>query len=213
MLDGMDTSTLWEEFMAHRSPLARGRLAVAYLPLVSEQVQAFAERAPQKAEELPHYGVIGLLKAIEMFDQDRGVPFEPFARSRIRGAISDFLRTLAVGRARAGTGVRPSGRGEIPAVPVELLRDAGGATSGDGRALDDEVWRAIDALSVSHKLVIGLHYCDGVALKEVSRILGISRRDVQALREAALHSVRTHLSLRSWLDRGSQTRLSSARVR
>src|SRR3989442_14877298 len=38
--------------------------------------------------------MIGRLGAIGRFDSDRGIPFEVFARLRVRGAIYDYLRTL-----------------------------------------------------------------------------------------------------------------------
>lgn len=189
-LDEMETSAVWQEFASARDPHARERLAVAYLSLVREQVRTFADRALGKAEELERYGLVGLLKAIDMFDPDRGMPFEPFARQRIRGAISDYLRTLRLRSAQAA---------DVRAVPpAALLRDAGVEASSSGE--DTEIWRAIEALSPSQKLVIGLHYCEGVTLEEIGRVLGISRRGVRALRVEALHSVRTHLSVRSWLD-------------
>lgn len=188
-LEKMETSALWQAFASDRDPHARERLAMAYLPLVRDQVRTCADRAPGKAEEIERYGLIGLLKAIDMFDPHRGVPFEPFARQRIRGAISDYLRTLRLRSGRAAEG---------RTVPAALLRDAGVGSSSS--AVDSEMWRAIEALSPSQKLVIGLHYCEGVTLEEVGRVLGISRRGVRALRVEALHSVRTHLSVRSWLD-------------
>lgn len=207
-LDHASTGALWERFMKDRDPLVRERLAMEYLPLVREQVKATADRVVRaRVDELERYGMIGLLKAIDVFDPDRGAPFESFAPQRIRGAIADYRRTLALGRARAGrlhAGQAPENR-----VPAALLRDAdgalhqmvqGGEAMGNGRSLEREVWRAIEALTVSQKLVIGLHYCEGVTLEEVGRVLDISRREVRALRDEALHSVRTQLSLRSWLD-------------
>lgn len=160
-----------------------------YLPLVREQARAFADRRVAKTEELERYGLMGLMKAIEMFDPDLAVPFETFAKQRIRGAMADYLRTVTASRARAGT----------TPVPAALLRDIGN----DGpasRAVSMEIWRSIEALPPSQKLIIGLHYCEAITLKDVGRILGITEGEAQLLRSQAVHSVHTHLSLRSWLD-------------
>ncbi len=90
------TSDLWARFRDDRSPAARERLALAYLPLVRAQARQMAARVPAsvKSEDLEGYGMIGLLEAIDRFDPDRGIPFEAFARLRIRGAMYDYLRTL-----------------------------------------------------------------------------------------------------------------------
>ncbi|HET6781303.1 MAG TPA: sigma-70 family RNA polymerase sigma factor [bacterium] len=159
-----------------------------YLPLVREQARTFSDRRA-RTDELERYGLMGLMKAIEMFDPDRAIPFEAFAKQRIRGAMSDYLRTVAAGRAHAGT----------TPVPAMLLDDIGSDVPAS-RAASMEIWRSIEALPPNQKLIIGLHYCEAVTLKDVGRILGITEREAELLRNQALHSVHTHLSLRSWLD-------------
>jgi RNA polymerase sigma factor FliA len=53
-------------------------------------------RAPQPLEQsdLVQLGMIGLLDAAERFDPNRGVQFQTYAVSRIRGTIQDELRKL-----------------------------------------------------------------------------------------------------------------------
>ena len=46
-------------------------------------------------EELIQVGTIGLIEAAKSFDQSKGVDFEVFARTRIRGAILDQVRKLS----------------------------------------------------------------------------------------------------------------------
>jgi RNA polymerase sigma factor for flagellar operon FliA len=43
-------------------------------------------------DDLVSVGVLGLMESVERFDPARGVPFETFARHRVRGAILDALR-------------------------------------------------------------------------------------------------------------------------
>src|SRR5205085_9890318 len=45
-------------------------------------------------EDVVSYGVMGLIDAIDRFDATRGVKFETYAVTRIRGYIIDQLRTL-----------------------------------------------------------------------------------------------------------------------
>ncbi len=89
-------AALWELFKEHRNAGVRERLALAHLSLVRAQARQMAGRVPPsvKGEDLEGYGTIGLLEAIDRFDPDRGIPFEVFARLRIRGAMYDYLRTL-----------------------------------------------------------------------------------------------------------------------
>ena len=46
-------------------------------------------------EELIQVGTIGLIEAAKSFDESKGVEFEIFARTRIRGAILDQVRKLS----------------------------------------------------------------------------------------------------------------------
>jgi len=43
-------------------------------------------------DDLVSVGTLGLIESIDRFDASRGVPFESFARHRVRGAILDALR-------------------------------------------------------------------------------------------------------------------------
>src|SRR5438445_507577 len=94
--DSQSVASLWQVFKEARAVAVRERLALAYLPLVRAQTRQMTSRVPPtvKSEDLEGYGMIGLLEAIDRFDPDRGIPFEVFARLRIRGAMYDYLRTL-----------------------------------------------------------------------------------------------------------------------
>lgn len=94
--DGARTAELWQHFKTRRDRAVREQLALAYLPLVRAQARRMAGRVPPsvRAEDLEGYGMVGLLEALDRFDPNRGIPFEAFARLRIRGAMYDYLRTL-----------------------------------------------------------------------------------------------------------------------
>ena len=87
---------LWIEFIeTHRSEL-REELIATYTPLVRYVVGRLGipQTSLLEAEDLVSYGIIGLINAIDRFDPTRGVRFEAFATSRIRGAVIDQLRVL-----------------------------------------------------------------------------------------------------------------------
>jgi RNA polymerase sigma factor FliA len=87
---------LWTEFVATRRPQLRDELITEYAPLVRFVVSRLGipPTSLLEAEDLISYGMIGLITAIDRFDPSRGVRFEAFATSRVRGAVIDQLRAL-----------------------------------------------------------------------------------------------------------------------
>ena len=87
---------IWAEFVATRRLELRNELIVRYAPLVRVVVGRLGIPSSSllDAEDLVSYGMIGLINAIDRFDPARGVRFEAFATSRIRGAVIDQLRVL-----------------------------------------------------------------------------------------------------------------------
>src|ERR687885_2594274 len=74
----------------------RDELIVKYMPLVHYVVRSLALSLPPMldAEDVVSYGAMGLIDAIDRFDATRGVKFETYAVTRIRGYIIDQPRTL-----------------------------------------------------------------------------------------------------------------------
>lgn len=66
------------------------------LPQVRYIARRIHERLPRHVpfEDLVHAGVLGLIDALNKFDQSRHVQFSSYAKFRIRGAILDNLREL-----------------------------------------------------------------------------------------------------------------------
>ncbi|HYL45209.1 MAG TPA: FliA/WhiG family RNA polymerase sigma factor [Ktedonobacteraceae bacterium] len=87
---------IWAEFVTTRRPWLRKELITEYAPLVRFVVSRLGIPSTSllEAEDLVSYGMIGLINAIDRFDPSRGVRFEAFATSRIRGAVIDQLRAL-----------------------------------------------------------------------------------------------------------------------
>jgi RNA polymerase sigma factor for flagellar operon FliA len=67
-----------------------------YLHLVKYVAGRISVNLPPNVElqDLINDGVVGLIDAIEKYDDDRGVKFETYAITRINGAIIDALRAL-----------------------------------------------------------------------------------------------------------------------
>ena len=65
-----------------------------HLPLVRQVVQRMLARKPPEisTEDLISWGTMGLLDAIQKYDQAREASFSTYAQYRIRGSILDYLR-------------------------------------------------------------------------------------------------------------------------
>lgn len=75
---------------------ARERVLMEQLPQVRYIARRIHERLPRHVpfEDLVHAGVVGLIDALNKFDQSKHVQFSSYAKFRIRGAILDSLRDL-----------------------------------------------------------------------------------------------------------------------
>ena len=87
---------LWRRYKGEGDDSARERLVVAYSPMVKFVAGRLGAGLPSHVEDadLISYGLVGLIGAIERFEPERGIKFETFAMTRIRGAIIDELRSL-----------------------------------------------------------------------------------------------------------------------
>lgn len=88
--------TLWERYRDTGSEALREQLILHYAPVVKYVAGRVGVGLPNTIEhgDLVSYGMFGLIDAIERFDSDRGVKFETYAITRIRGAIIDELRAV-----------------------------------------------------------------------------------------------------------------------
>jgi RNA polymerase sigma factor for flagellar operon FliA len=75
---------------------SRSEVIHRYIHLVKYVAGRISVNLPPNVElnDLINDGVVGLIDAIEKYDDDRGVKFETYAITRIHGAIIDALRAL-----------------------------------------------------------------------------------------------------------------------
>lgn len=90
----MEKQRLWEEYKARRDQNSFNTLVESYLPLVKKIFDNlnFPLSSSLEEDDVLNAGVLGLIQAIQRFDASRGVPFELYAKKRIKGAILDELR-------------------------------------------------------------------------------------------------------------------------
>jgi len=73
----------------------RNDTVLKYFPLVRATAIKLHKRLPQQVEldDLISAGFMGLMEAVDRFDESRNVPLASYARQRIHGAIVDSLRS------------------------------------------------------------------------------------------------------------------------
>ncbi|MBA2274571.1 MAG: RNA polymerase sigma factor WhiG [Actinobacteria bacterium] len=86
----------WTRYKEDASPADRDVLILNYSPLVKYVAGRVAAGLPSNIEQadLISYGIFGLIDAIDKYELERGIKFETYAISRIRGAIIDELRAI-----------------------------------------------------------------------------------------------------------------------
>jgi len=91
-----ELNELWQDFTREATPELKHRLMLHYVWLV--RYVLYGMNLPVNSiltdEDFLHIGILGLHESIERFDLDRGIKFETFATSRIRGIVLDELRRL-----------------------------------------------------------------------------------------------------------------------
>jgi RNA polymerase sigma factor FliA len=104
------------------APSGVDELVRGHLPLVGHLVRELAGRLPAHVnrDDLTSAGMMALVTSAQGFDDSRGVPFARFATIRIRGALTDELRSMDW----ASRGVRSRAR-EVDSARSELTAALG----------------------------------------------------------------------------------------
>ncbi len=87
---------LWREYKDSGSKISKDKLLVEYAHLVKYIAARIMVNLPKHIDsnDLISAGIMGLIKAVETFEPERGFKFETYAGHKIRGAILDELRSL-----------------------------------------------------------------------------------------------------------------------
>jgi RNA polymerase sigma factor for flagellar operon FliA len=126
-------------------------LITSHMPLVGHIVRETMGRVPSHVsrDDLTSAGFTALVQAARAYDAERGVPFERYAATRIRGAVLDELRSVDWAsrsvrrRARDLSETRSALANALGRTPTnaEVAR-AAGISEDDVVANDDDVARA-----------------------------------------------------------------------
>jgi len=255
-----ETSNLWKRYKSQMDLEARQQIILTYAYLAKYVVDRMSMRptAVVSYDDLVAHAIVGLIDAVEKFDPSRGIKFETYAVSRIRGAILDAVKSLdwiprsvraseqelrrvlvnleaelgrpaTDGEAAAAMGINVDQLSQILAdvgqsavLSLENLMaygEEGAQLTGPSAQSNPEhdpvlaaelterkrlLARAIESLPEREKLVISLYYQDGLTLKEIAAVLGVTES-----RACQLHS-KAVVRLHGKLERHTELLLAAA---
>lgn len=149
-------------------------LSHLWLPKVIAQ----SKRLPWLTEDLEQIGCVGLVKAAQAFDSQRGVRFSTYARYRVNGAIKDWLGCLE-------HIPPPNTTRSPPNTPEEILRDLQEQTEDERKAR-----RMIVSLSPKERFVVSAYWLRGRKMREIAEVLGLTEARVSQINKRALQKLR-----------------------
>jgi RNA polymerase sigma-B factor len=88
----IDTLDLFSEYRKTQNPRYRNQILELNVGLVRKEAYHWSSQCHENYEDLLQVGCLGLLRAIERFDLDKGHAFSSFAIPYIRGEIQHYLR-------------------------------------------------------------------------------------------------------------------------
>lgn len=87
---------LFKDYQKTEAPSLRNKIMELNIGLVKKEAYHWASQCNESYEDLLQVGCIGLLRAIERFDVEKGHAFSSFAIPYIRGEIQHYLRDKTV---------------------------------------------------------------------------------------------------------------------
>jgi RNA polymerase sigma factor for flagellar operon FliA len=178
-----------------------------YMPMVRKIAARFLAKVPRNVErdDLIAAGTYGLLDALRKNPSPRGPWFEGYVFLRVRGAIVDELRTqdwLGRNERRRETESRQMGApsthvmvalDDLPGRGARFLCDESTPSPLEVAERNDErgaLATAMSALLERDRILVDLHYFQGVQLKEIASRLGVSKPRASQLHSRALATLR-----------------------
>ncbi len=179
---------------------ARARLIELLLPLVRALAYRHINRG-ERFEDLVQVGSIGLIRAIDRFDPDRGDDFASFAVPTITGEIRHHLRdrTAVVRIPRRHAALRAPRTAVSLSIPeeVDARLDRATAIHGAYDATEDRLLlvAGFRTLAARERRIMHLRFFAGLSQGEIAEEVGVSQVQVSRLIRASLERMRGALAV------------------
>ena len=219
--------SLWLRWRADGDVEARQVLLAGYAAWARKIARGVFMRVRGRSDDWPDYvqnASIGLIEAMENFDPARGVPFEAYARQRVRGAVFNGLRALAASHVAHEHGIASDRRDSLledgSDDPVErLIRLV--SSLGLGYALGttveaehiavptpydmavkqqlrERVHGHLTRIPDRERLVLELHYLQHMAFVDIAQALDLTKGRISQLHRQALERLRSRMQADAW---------------
>ncbi|WP_397542214.1 sigma-70 family RNA polymerase sigma factor [Roseovarius salis] len=162
MLDAEEERRLARAWRDEGDVAARNRLVTAFTPLVLSITQRFTKTRAQEDPDLVQHAFIGLMRAADGFDPDRGVRFSTYASWWVRAELQDYrMANWSIVRRGRSAKVR---KAFFKLGPVEdSLPSVPGETASERN------------LRIADKLGVGVHELDDMRRQFAARDSSLNR--------------------------------------
>jgi RNA polymerase sigma factor (sigma-70 family) len=183
---------------------ARDAAILQGLDLVNRIARRFQRRVPPCVtfDDLSSAGMVGLIHAVDRFDQTRGLRFKTYAQHRIWGAMQDFLRDedplSRTERKRvrdASPALTATGYGNATAnVSLDDIHPRClAAPNSTSFVVRPELQAARCHLSARENRVVTLLYDFGWQNREIAADLGVNESRISQIKQRAISKLRLQL--------------------
>lgn len=184
---------------ARRTGGERDELVLDNLALAHHVVNRMGLAGHRLRDDFVAEAYKALSRAADLFDPSLGVRFSTYATCSIQRVVQ---RALAVSARAESVGVAAGGRDAAGDPLQDLLAQDESGTPDLAEALDV----ALAALHWRTAKVLRLRFLDGLTLREVAALLGVSRERVRQLERAGLARLRQEPALLAIFDCGGRER-------
>lgn len=201
MLSQAEEKRLWRLYKKEGDESARARLIESYQPLVFKA--ALAWRVSESVMmDIIQEGTVGLIEAVERYDEARGVAFSLFAYHRIRGRMLSFMEGEAKRRHASIDTAIADANGQVTI--GEMIEDTRplAAELAEQNVLMAEVKEALGRLPMKEQMVLSGVYLEDREPKHIAEEMNLSPSHIYRLQKQGIRRIRGMLSrfIKQWRD-------------
>jgi RNA polymerase sigma factor (sigma-70 family) len=159
----------------------REQLILNYIPLANKLAWKKSKTTPKSVtiDELKSAAYFGLVDAASRYKDDFGTSFGPFARLRICGEISDYLRELSWGK-----------KNSVGMVSIDDWSETLQCSDTFQNYFD----LLIETLNALGKQIMKMYYVESRTLREIGEIVGLSESRISQLLSKYRNLIRREFS-------------------
>jgi RNA polymerase sporulation-specific sigma factor len=192
-----EEAQLWHSYKKQNDLNARKRIIESYQPLVFKLAMKWRLSESVMLDTIQE-GTIGLIEAVESYDENRGVAFSLFASYRIRGRMINYLKKeKGFECVQLDSPVYSKNNGEEKTDAfIDLLQDDSVEVTekAEQNYLLAELKAAFERLPAREQLVLNAVYLNESEPKELAATMGMSLSYVYRLQKQGVRRLRGMLS-------------------